>query len=78
MPASRPGFATRAHLGPRSTVENLNRRTRRWLPRDTDPATISNAELKAICGRLNATPRRCLGWRTPAEVFRDGVLNHHA
>ena len=34
--------------------------------------------MKAICGRLNATPRRCLGWRTPAEVFRDGVLNHHA
>jgi IS30 family transposase len=50
----------------------------RWLPRDTDPATISSAELKEISSRLNATPRRCLGWRTPAEAFRDRVLNHHA
>ena len=27
--------------------------------------------MKAICDRLNATPRKCLGYRTPAEAFRD-------
>ncbi|MCR9283059.1 MAG: integrase, partial [Rhodobacteraceae bacterium] len=24
--------------------------------------------------RLNATPRKCLGWKTPAEVFREKML----
>jgi IS30 family transposase len=27
-----------------------------------------------ICNRLNATPRKCLGYRTPAEVFRKKLL----
>jgi IS30 family transposase len=27
-----------------------------------------------ICDRLNATPRKCLGWKTPAEVFREKML----
>ncbi|MEM7438777.1 MAG: integrase, partial [Pseudomonadota bacterium] len=24
--------------------------------------------------RLNATPRKCLGWKTPAEVFREKMM----
>ncbi|MEP2715358.1 MAG: integrase, partial [Pseudophaeobacter sp.] len=24
--------------------------------------------------RLNNTPRKCLGWKTPAEVFREKML----
>ncbi|WP_210529860.1 IS30 family transposase [Rubellimicrobium arenae] len=62
----------------KGTVENTNRRMRRWLPRDMDPTSISGAQLKAICDRLNATPRKCLGWRTPAEVFREKVLDRRA
>jgi hypothetical protein len=58
----------------KGTVENTNRPARRWLPRETDPAMISNHHLKMICDRLNATPRKCLGWKTPAEVFREKVL----
>jgi IS30 family transposase len=27
-----------------------------------------------ICDRLNATPRKCLGWKTPAEVFREKMM----
>ena len=51
VPASRPGSDDPRSPWQKGTVENINRRTRRWLPRDTDPATISNAELRAICGR---------------------------
>ncbi|MBP1807503.1 hypothetical protein ACFPOC_17275 [Rubellimicrobium aerolatum] len=51
---------------------------RRWPPRDIDPTTISGPQLKAICDRLNASPRKCLGWRTPAEVFREKVLDRRA
>jgi IS30 family transposase len=30
--------------------------------------------LKDICERLNTTPRKCLGYKTPAEVFRQKLL----
>jgi len=62
----------------KGTVENTNRRARRWLPREINPATLSNHHLKMICDRLNATPRKCLGWKTPAEVFKEMVLDRAA
>lgn len=55
----------------KGSVENLNKRARRYLPRDTPVAALSNRSMKAICDRLNQTPRKCLGWRTPTEAFRD-------
>jgi hypothetical protein len=55
----------------KGSVENLNKRARRYLPRDTPVAALSDRSMKAICDRLNATPRKCLGYRTPAEAFRD-------
>ena len=58
----------------KGTVENTNRRARRWLPRKRDIKAISDHELKMICDRLNNTPRKCLGWKTPAEVFREKTL----
>ena len=54
----------------KGSVENLNKRARRYLPRDTQLAALSNRNMKAICDRLNATPRKCLGWHTPTEAFR--------
>lgn len=62
----------------KGTVENTNRRARRWLPREIDPTTITNHHLEMICDRLNATPRKCLGWKTPAEVFKEKVLDQAA
>ncbi|WP_171212856.1 IS30 family transposase [Ruegeria sp. HKCCA5426] len=58
----------------KGTVENTNRRVRRWLPRKRDITAVSDHELKMICDRLNATPRKCLGWKTPAEVFREKMM----
>lgn len=62
----------------KGTVENTNRRARRWLPRKLDPTAVSDHDLKMICDRLNPTPRKCLGWRTPAEVFREKMLEQSA
>ena len=42
--------------------------------RDTQLAALSNRNMKAICDRLNGTPRKCLGWRTPTEAFRDEMM----
>ena len=58
----------------KGSVENGNLRARRYLPRETDPMTITSRHLGAICDRLNATPRKCLGYKTPAEVFREKLM----
>ena len=55
-------------------VENAILRLRRRLPRKSDLAAISARQLERIIANYNATPRRCLGFRTPAEVFWD-ILN---
>ncbi len=58
----------------KGTVENTNRRLRRYLPRQADPSAFTNRYLRSICDRLNAQPRKCLGFKTPAEVFREKLL----
>ena len=42
----------------KGSVENLNKRARRYLPRGTQLAALSNRNMKAICDRLNSTPRK--------------------
>lgn len=31
-------------------------------------------DIKQVCDRLNNTPRKCLGWKTPAELFTKNML----
>src|SRR4051794_6066621 len=52
-------------------VENLNGRARRFLPRESPPEALARAHLRRLADRLNDPPRRCLGYRTPREVFRE-------
>ena len=62
----------------KGTVENTNRRVRRWLPRKRDIRTLTDHDMKVICDRLNNPPRKCLGWKTPAEVFREKMMEELA
>lgn len=50
-------------------VENAIGRMRRPLPRRSDLATIDQATLDRLAHRYNNTPRKCLAFQTPAEVF---------
>jgi IS30 family transposase len=50
-------------------VENANGRVRRFLPRHCEPESLAHVRLRRLADRLNDTPRRCLGYRTPREVF---------
>jgi IS30 family transposase len=52
-------------------VENANGRLRRALPRHCEPEALARARLRRLADRLNDTPRRCLGYRTPREAFRE-------
>ena len=58
----------------KGTVENTNRRARRWLPRKRDVRSMSDQDIKEISDRLNNTLRKCLGWKTLAEVFREKMM----
>ncbi|KOF13368.1 transposase [Ensifer adhaerens] len=53
----------------KGAVENTNKRIRRFMPGNTDLAVIPQNALNRLARDLNNQPRKCLGYRTPAEVF---------
>ena len=52
-------------------IENAIGRMRRTLPRKADLATIDPSHLSRLVHAYNNTPRKCLAFRTPTEVFSD-------
>ena len=56
-------------------LENALGRMRRKLPRKTDLASLSNDRFIKIVQAYNNTPRKCLDFRTPAEVFWKKLLH---
>ena len=52
------------------TIENTFQRLRRWIPKAANVQDYSAASVHAIIDRMNRTPRKCLGWRMPIEVFK--------
>lgn len=59
----------------KGSIENTFQRLRRWIPKKADIATFSNKRIAEIVERMNNTPRKCLNYRTPAEVFKE--QSHH-
>jgi IS30 family transposase len=53
----------------KGTNENTNGRIRRFLPGHANINEVTAEDLHTICRKLNHTPRKCLGYRTPHEVF---------
>jgi transposase, IS30 family len=49
--------------------ENMNGRLRWILPKNKNIDEISQEELDRIASRMNNTPRKCLDYRTPKELF---------
>ena len=56
-------------------IENAIGRMRRLLPRKTDLATVTEERFAQLVQAYNHTPRKCLGYQTPAEVFINQVLH---
>jgi len=50
-------------------IENANGRIRRWFPRETDLDELTEEDIQDVAMTLNLTPRKCLGFKTPAEAF---------
>ena len=59
----------------RGTNENTNGLLREYIPKSTDIDALSEEEIAAFFDKLNKRPRKCLGWKTPFEVFYNKVLH---
>ena len=53
----------------RGTNENTNDILRFCFPKAFDFRTISQAQLDSVVDLINNRPRKCLGWKPPAEIF---------
>ncbi len=54
----------------RGLNENTNGLLRQYFPKGTDLAAVTARRVAAVEAALNNRPRKCLGYKTPAEVFR--------
>ncbi|MCK5826369.1 MAG: IS30 family transposase [Desulfuromusa sp.] len=53
----------------RGTNENMNGLIRQYFPKHCDFRTVTDEDIQIAMERLNNRPRKCLGYRTPNEVF---------
>lgn len=53
----------------RGTNENTNGLIREYLPKSFDMVACSDAQIASFVTKLNLRPRKCLGWKSPYEVF---------
>lgn len=54
----------------RGSVENANKRIRRYFPKGTDFAVVTSAEVARCEERLNNRLMKCLGWQRPRDVWQ--------
>ena len=55
----------------RDTNENTNGLIREFFPKRFDFSTITQNDIDIVEKILNNRPRKCLGFRTPLEVFNE-------
>ena len=53
----------------RGANENMNGLVRQYLPKQSDFANVSQADLETIMHKLNHRPRKCLDFLSPFQVF---------
>jgi len=53
----------------RGTCENTNGLLRQYVPKGTDFLQLTDWQVESYVRALNNRPRKCLNYRTPAEVF---------
>ena len=62
-------FAHPYHSWERGLNENTNGLLRQYFPKKTNLKKVTEQELQAAIFKLNHRPRKCLGYKTPFEVF---------
>lgn len=59
----------------RGTNENTNGLLREYFPKGVNISDIPSEEVQAVYDKLNHRPRKCLGYRTPYEVYYSKPLH---
>lgn len=62
-------FAKPYHSWERGLNEHTNGLIRQYLPKKTNLSTLTKKQCRTIQNLLNNRPRKCLNYKTPAEVF---------
>lgn len=62
-------FAHPYHSWERGLNENFNGLIRQYLPKKTDFQSLTQKDIQSIMDKLNNRPRKCLGFKTPNQVF---------
>jgi len=62
-------FCNPYHSWEKGSVEQVIGLIRRYLPKKTDFAKVSDDQIAYIEHQLNSRPRKCLNFKTPYEVF---------
>ncbi|MCC5023455.1 MAG: IS30 family transposase [Candidatus Synoicihabitans palmerolidicus] len=57
------------------TCESQNGCIRHYLPKGSDLSTVSYQQLSAYQQMLNERPRKILGWKSPAQLFKQLISN---
>ena len=59
----------------RGSNENANRMIRRWFKKGRSLASVTQADCTAVARWMNTYYRASLGWKTPAEAFKDACAS---
>lgn len=62
-------FAHPYHSWERGLNENMNGLIRQYLPKGKSFDSLTKDHIECIMDRLNNRPRKCLGYKTPNQVF---------
>ncbi len=65
-----PVFFAKPHAPwERGSNENVNGLLRFFFPKGCDFLAVSDDELQAVVDLVNSRPRKCLAWKSPADIF---------
>lgn len=60
----------------KGSIENIFGRLRRYIPKKSSLAKYTDEQISAIIDMMNNTPRKCLNYATPKEVFEEHLALH--
>ncbi len=63
------------HPWQRGTNENTNGLLREYFPKGKDLTAVEDEYIKQVFDKLNKRPRKCLGFKTPYEIYHDTELH---
>lgn len=75
MPGVTFYFPPPRHPQDMGTNENTNGLLREYFPKGTDLLQYTEEYIQKAVNELNHRPRKCLGYKTPYEVYHNKVLH---